>query len=182
MRKTIRFFVTPELTWAATAYVRRNALVFRIVLISTAVVAVAAYLLLGDRISPIVGSILLIVSIYVSVLFIRAQSVIMRANNRKQDQAPIMTQITFTDDGFRYDEVKPERFVRWTDVIRVRETQEFCALHYISDGREAFNVIPATAIDGELSALILRRATEAAAKRRSKRSKMKMFKISSDDR
>jgi hypothetical protein len=161
MQKTIHYTSSSELVRAASTYIRRTSLFLRIGLIFVAVVAMATYLLCADQLGTVVGWILIGVSLYASVTFIYFQAAL-NANSREPDYGPIERQMTFTDDGFGHEDAVPVDFVPWTDVTHVRRTEVYWALHYNRDGRETFRVIPADAVDSELSAMILEHAPLAS--------------------
>jgi len=140
--------------WAATAHVRRNALVFRLVLVCISVAAIGACCLAVSRGNVIIGWLLFGVSLFAAATFVVVQVALLEAKRRRVDCEPIQSQTTFRDDGFAYHNTVHEFFVSWSDVRYVRKTPVYWALHYMCDGKEASIVIPSDAIDGELGSLI----------------------------
>ncbi|MBI2478770.1 MAG: YcxB family protein [Planctomycetia bacterium] len=154
MQKTIQYAVTSELMWAATAHVRRNNRVVRLVLVCIAVPAIAACCLATSRGNVIVGWILLMISFFAAALFVRLQASSRAAKRRGGEDKPVQTQVTFTDDGIAYENAVQQSSVSWTDVRRVRKTPVYWALDSMIDGREHWIIIPSDAIDRELGSLI----------------------------
>jgi hypothetical protein len=154
MEKTIEFTVTTELALAATAYMRRNALVVRLVLACIAVASIAACCLAAYRGNVIIAGWLLLMSLSAAYGFIRLQVHLLKPENRILEQEPIETRAKFTDDGFAYQNAAYNVFVPWTDLYRIRKTPVSCSFHFMHEGRPAFVVVPSDAIDRELGRLI----------------------------
>lgn len=154
MEKTIHFNITPGLILAATAYARRNAFFVLFALLCIAVASTAAGCLAISRGNSIAAWCLFGVSFFAVYFFICLQLVLRKPENRVREHAPIATHITFTDDGFaKHNEVE-DITIAWSDLIRVRTSPVFWALHCMHERREIMIVIPSDAISGEIGQLI----------------------------
>jgi hypothetical protein len=102
----------------------------------------------------VLGRILLVVSFFPAAMFVLLRSFLLQAKRRRVDDSPMPSQATFTDEGVAYGNAVQQFFAAWTDVVRVRRTPVYWALHCMRDGKESWIIIPSDAIDGELSSLI----------------------------
>lgn len=153
MQKTITFTDTSELQWAATAYIRRNSLIVRLVVLVFAAIAATVYFQFGDRLGTVTKILLRFFLAYVTFVFLSIIWAKLKAPKREDTSA--QSRLTFTEEGFDCETDGHEASVAWGKVYWVRQEDDFWALHYTVDRREAFIAIPSDAIDDELSALIL---------------------------